>query len=44
MVSLFNLLIVDYEIPPMLNSLIYENVIQKNDQITKHITILDVEN
>jgi hypothetical protein len=29
----------------MFNSLlIYKNVIQKNDQITKHITILDVEN
>jgi hypothetical protein len=40
-----NLLIVDYEIPQMFNSLlIYENVIQKNDQITKHITILDIEN
>jgi hypothetical protein len=29
----------------MLNSLlIYNNVIQKSDQITKHITILNIEN
>ncbi len=40
-----NLLITDCEIPPMLNSLlIYRNVIQKSDQITKHITSLNVEN
>jgi hypothetical protein len=39
------LLITDCEIPPMLNSLlIYRNVIQKSDQITKHITSLNVEN
>jgi hypothetical protein len=41
----FNLLIIDYKIPPMFNSLlIYKNVIRINDQIIKHITILSIEN
>jgi hypothetical protein len=40
-----NFLVTNYETPPMLNSLLmYGNVIRESDQITKCITILDVEN
>ncbi len=42
---LLNLIITNYEIPLMFNSLlICKNVIRKSDKITKRITILDVEN
>jgi len=41
----FNLFIIDCEILPMFNSLlICKSVVQKNDQITKCIVILDIEN
>jgi hypothetical protein len=41
----FNLFIANCEIPPMFNSLLICNtIIWKNDLITKHITILDIEN
>jgi hypothetical protein len=40
-----NMLITNWKIPPMFNSLfIYENIIKTNHHIKQHIKILDIEN